>query len=343
MSYFKTKSGSLEEAIRRHDEDYQALFKKELDKSGKSIPQMTPDEKKAFFNKIDKMHTAKNEAKVDELTKAQKKLPPGLQKAIKKKEMKEEQISEMKKVEIKLHSQNIDKTIQKIQKHIDIENKGRGTKIDVIQNMSNDSVTLDGKGADVGRQVKDIRNFIGFKSAKVIESVEEGKMSQMASYIDDIVSAMSKDAMLKPFISKFKVDAKKTMNPSKSLEKILPDYVPGQTIAKLLNMSESKQGKVDVLKTKLAKEKDTDALQKQITQLTGQLALAKQQLENEKNAKLAPEPNPETGEVPLTVGIAYKHLRDKMKKEEGKKPMKKTMVGSKADKVDTEPEVEFEK
>ena len=317
MSYFKTKSGSLEEAIRRHDEDYQALFKKELEKSGKSIPQMTPDEKKAFFNKIDKMHTAKNEAKVDELTKAQKKLPPGLQKAIKKKEMKEEQISEMKKVEIKLHSQNIDKTIQKIQKHIDIENKGRGTKIDVIQNMSNDSVTLDGKGADVGRQVKDIRNFIGFKSAKVIERVEEGKMSQMASYIDDIVSAMSKDAMLKPFISKFKVDAKKTMNPSKSLEKILPDYVPGQTIAKLLNMSESKQGKVDVLKTKLAKEKDTDAIQKQITQLTGQLALAKQQLENEKNAKLAPEPNPETGEVPLTVGIAYKHLRDKMKKEEG--------------------------
>ena len=343
MSYFKTKSGSLEEAIRRHDEDYQALFKKELEKSGKSIPQMTPDEKKAFFNKIDKMHTAKNEAKVDELTKAQKKLPPGLQKAIKKKEMKEEQISEMKKVEIKLHSQNIDKTIQKIQKHIDIENKGRGTKIDVIQNMSNDSVTLDGKGADVGRQVKDIRNFIGFKSAKVVESVEEGKMSQIASYIDDIANAMSKDSMTKPFITKFKADARKTLDPGKSLEKILPDYVPGQTIAKLLNMSESKQGKVDVLKTKLAKEKDTDALQKQITQLTGQLALAKQKLENEKHGKLQPEPNPETGEVPLTVGIAYKHLRDKMKKEEGKKPMKKTMVGSKADKVDTEPEVEFEK
>ena len=46
MSYFKTKSGSLEEAIKKHDEDYQALFKKELEKSGKSIPQMTPDEKK---------------------------------------------------------------------------------------------------------------------------------------------------------------------------------------------------------------------------------------------------------------------------------------------------------
>ena len=318
MSYLKTKKGSLEEAIRKHDEDYQALFKKELEKTGKSIPQMTPDEKKKFFNKIDKMHTAKNEVK-------------------------EEQISEMKKVEIKLHPQNIDKTIQKIQKHIDIENRGRGTKIDVIQNMSDDSVTLDGRGADVDRQVKDIRNFIGFKSAKVIESVEEGKMSQIASYIDDIANAMSKDSMTKPFITKFKADARKTLDPGKSLEKILPDYVPGQKIAKLLNMSEAKAGKVDVLKTKLAKEKDTDALEKQITQLTGQLALARQQLENEKNKAIKPEPNPETGEVPLTVGVAYKHLRDKMKKDEEKKNGKKTMVGTKANKVDTEPEVEFDK
>ena len=28
MSYLQTKPGSLEEAIRRNDEDYQALFKK---------------------------------------------------------------------------------------------------------------------------------------------------------------------------------------------------------------------------------------------------------------------------------------------------------------------------
>ena len=78
----------------------------------------------------------------------------------------------MNKVEIKLHPQNIDETIQKIQKHIDVENRGRGTKIDVIQNMSDDSVTLDGRGVDVGRQVADIRNFIGFKNAKVVESLE---------------------------------------------------------------------------------------------------------------------------------------------------------------------------
>ena len=78
----------------------------------------------------------------------------------------------MNKVEIKLHPQNIDETIQKIQKHIDIENKGRGTKIDVIQNISDGSVTLDGRGVHVDRQVADIRNFIGFKNAKVVESLE---------------------------------------------------------------------------------------------------------------------------------------------------------------------------
>ena len=241
MSYLKTKPGSLEEAIRKHDENYKALFKKELDKAGKSIGQMTPDEKKKFFNKIDKMHTAKNEAKVDELTKAQKKLPPALQKAIKKKEMKEEQISEMKKVEIKLHPQNIDNTIQKIVKHIDIINRNRvqSKKIDVQQNMSDDSVTLIGRGgSDVGREVADIRNFIGFKSAKVIESVEEGKMSDLMIKIDDIANAMKKDRNMKPFVDKFKKDARKTLDPKKSLEKVLPDYIPGRDVEKLKNMAE---------------------------------------------------------------------------------------------------------
>ena len=46
---------------------------------------MSPKEKKDFFNKIDGKYKAKNE-----ITAAQKKLPPALQKAIKDKEQKEE-------------------------------------------------------------------------------------------------------------------------------------------------------------------------------------------------------------------------------------------------------------
>ena len=64
MSYLKNKPGSLEEVISqktRLEAGYQQMIKKELEKAGKGIGSMTPKEKSAFFNKIDKMHTAKNE------------------------------------------------------------------------------------------------------------------------------------------------------------------------------------------------------------------------------------------------------------------------------------------
>ena len=72
-------------------------------------------------------------------------------------------------------------------------------------------------------------------------------------------------------------------------------------------------------KIALAKEKDTDALEKQLTAATGQINVLKQKLENEKNKTIKPIPNPETGEVPLTIGIANKLLKDKAEKEAKKK------------------------
>ena len=66
MSYLKHKPGSIEEmmannAKKLNDNAYQQMFKKELDKAGKGIGSMSPAEKKAFFNKIDKKYTAKDE------------------------------------------------------------------------------------------------------------------------------------------------------------------------------------------------------------------------------------------------------------------------------------------
>ena len=49
--------------------------------------------------------------------------------------------------------------------------------------------------------------------------------------------------------------------------------------------------------------------------------MLKTKLENEKNKAVKPEPNPKTGEVPLTVGVAYKHFKDDEDKE--KKEVKK--------------------
>ena len=39
---------------------------------------------------------------------------------------------------------------------------------------------------------------------------------------------MKKDRNMKPFVQKFVKDAEKTLNPKKSLEKVLPDYIPGK-------------------------------------------------------------------------------------------------------------------
>ena len=93
----------------------------------------------------------------------------------------EVELDEMKKVEIKLNRGNVDKDIQKIVKHIGLVNKKRRSnqQIKITQNMSDDSVTLDGgKNVDIDREVADIRNFIGFKSAKVVESVEEETLDE---------------------------------------------------------------------------------------------------------------------------------------------------------------------
>ena len=81
-----------------------------------------------------------------------------------------------------------------------------------------------------------------------------------------------------------------------------------------------KDGKIGPAgKIALAKEKDTDALEAQLVTAKGQIELLKTKLENEKNKAVKPEPNKETGEVPLTVGVAHKYLKDKAEKEKEKK------------------------
>tara|TARA_E500000075_G_C6954535_1_gene301534 strand:+ start:44 stop:820 length:777 start_codon:yes stop_codon:yes gene_type:complete len=80
--YLETKKGSLEDMVAgvtegKQSEDYKQLFKKELEKTGKGIGSMSDMEKKAFFNKIDKKHTAKNEEGSKEIQKKNMRTSPG--------------------------------------------------------------------------------------------------------------------------------------------------------------------------------------------------------------------------------------------------------------------------
>jgi len=64
--------------VMKEEQDYQALFKHMLDKSGKSIADMSDEDKKKFFNAVDKAYNAKKEGKLtglpEELTDKQKQI-----------------------------------------------------------------------------------------------------------------------------------------------------------------------------------------------------------------------------------------------------------------------------
>ena len=105
---------------------------------------------------------------------------------------------------------------------------------------------------------------------------------------------------------------------------------------------EQKEEPKEMPAKKAEPKKDTDALERQIIALQGQLNMTKQKLENEKNKVVKPEPNPETGEVPLRTGLANAiidkkgNTGDLLKKVEKKKEIKmsgqsKIEVNPKAD------------
>jgi len=184
MSYLKNKPNSLEDMakqmqIHTNESDYQDKFKKELDKAGKGIGSMTPKEKKDFFNKIDKMHTAKKE---------------------------------------------------------------------------------------------NVNEEVNWTEA----AEEQEKRSDEAKY--------------------YKAEEKS------EIPAIDKDNKPGVKIAKIRAM----------------KDDDKEKKESEIDKLKDQNALLKQKLENEKHKAVKPAPNKDTGEVPLSIGIAYKHLKDKMKTEAAK-------------------------
>jgi len=184
MSYLKNKPNSLEDMakqmqIHTNESDYQDKFKKELDKVGKGIGSMTPKEKKDFFNKIDKMHTAKKE---------------------------------------------------------------------------------------------NVNEEVNWTEA----AEEQEKRSDEAKY--------------------YKAEEKS------EIPAIDKDNKPGVKIAKIRAM----------------KSDDKEKKESEIDKLKDQNALLKQKLENEKHKAVKPAPNKDTGEVPLSIGIAYKHLKDKMKTEAAK-------------------------
>ena len=155
----------------------------------------------------------------------------------------EVELDEMKKVEIKLNRGNVDRDIQKIVNHINLINKKSrpNQRIKITQNMSDDSVTLDGgKNVDIGREVADIKNFIGFKSAKVVEEITEGTMSSGIFNRNPEVSNKSGYELTKFF--KKKPNAKQAYD---FVDTHIPDDELGDDIAALAGELDDAPGRLD--------------------------------------------------------------------------------------------------
>ena len=88
----------------------------------------------------------------------------------------EGQLDEMKKVEIPLNNPNDSKKIKK--DVIDLANKkrvvtlGAPKKVNITMKQMGKKLIIDGGDYDITSEVKDIRNFIGYKSAKVVEDIQ---------------------------------------------------------------------------------------------------------------------------------------------------------------------------
>ena len=111
------------------------------------------------------------------------------------------------------------------------------------------------------------------------------------------------------------------------------------------SVSEAVDDKVDVPKSH-SKSDDGKALAGDHgtieDKLRMQIAQLKQQLENEKNKVVKPEPNPDTGEVPLRTGVAHAILDKKGPKPDVEKQNKTDVkLSKKKSKIEINPDVEM--
>ena len=281
MSYLKQRPGSVEETITKLsskvlESDYQDKFKKELEKAGKGIGSMTPDEKKKFFNKIDKMHTAKNEMA-----------------------------------------------------------KGDAYAIGMAQakKSMNDEPPLDKKTITKGHEIA--------KSILKKEDLDETHVGQTDKANQSQKDAKGEKEPIKP-IKETILDMWKEAAEKKD-EKKKDATPPVDNSDEEPKKEEPKKEEESADKAKAEAEKAKDEVQ-----------ILKQRIETEKTKQVQQQVNPETGEPLLKVGVAYKHLADKMKmkkesvaskkeEEEQNKNKKVTDTGEKPSEIEKNPEIKYDK
>ena len=400
--YLEIKPGSISETIKRLSDDYQAIFKAELEKTGKGIGSMTPDEKKAFFNKIDKMHNAKNEAmdsswikkeidkekkttlvaapgnkekviripkekladykakgyveaesyipeakkvKEEELTAGQKKLPPALQKAIEKKDKKEEvEIKEITDEEEKNYARQItslsnDKVMARIDKKGDAAIAAVQAKIDSVKSerdkkraQKNEEVELeegqykelDTRKGDL-KIAKDKKQALKDKYNAIMAGQASGDENSIADQIQKLDMSIKKQ-------EQELIDIMKKQKETKSEEVETVEEAAGPD--RLTNLND-KITKLQVNLSKLDMSKPENKTKEAI--MKADLTTAKLRLQDVIQKKNTETKKESVNEAKKT----YKSMKKSVKKEQDKEVnSKRTLTDKPLTKVDVDPKIE---
>ena len=361
MTYLKQKPGSLEDVIAKQQSPYQESayqdkFKKELDKAGRGIGSMTPKEKTIFFNKVEESVQA--EALAPEKQKEHDKLmkdfiakggkvqniPIGkrnfqgnklIVRAAQKKLKEEKELKEKDGANTSTRTGTASRNAKKKYRF--------GYRVAEKQPKGNDieesASELIKKAVEIAKKMAN--NYTGATNA--IEALKKGLSK------DPIVSA----ALLKAnenfvkenvghqlwdkAVSETENRGDSKLLPSKNFTKEEEDKdSKGASTAKVPPVSKDNKPGVKIAKIRLKRDKmdgaegsgtkDPAAQEKQILTLQGQLNVLKAKLENEKHKIMKPVASKETGQVPLTIGLASKLLKDKAEKNEDKDEVKKEAV-----------------
>ena len=123
--------------------------------------------------------------------------------------MNEERLDEFKKVEITLNNPNDAKKIKK--DVIDLTNKKR--KVNITMKQMGKKLIIDGGDYDITREVSDISNFIGYKSAKVVENVQPKTFTQK---VQEQIGGFERES----FLAENNIDVIKSIVKNKSAKNI---------------------------------------------------------------------------------------------------------------------------
>jgi hypothetical protein len=210
----------------------------------------------------------------------------------------------------------------------------------VVFKIGNKLVAKDFKGYNDDEVAKSIDDFLKQNSKSIvvqqspIQSVKEAtygwtlvskakdlakkfkdNMTKAVDEIEKLEKGLSKNPVVYKELLKYNEEVELDEGKMSKIDALVKQGKSSDEIAKLMNLN------IRTVKDILGEEKqepkkEEDNKEDEIQSLKSQITLLKQKLENEKHKAVKPEPNPKTGEVPLTIGIAAAEFKkDKEKKE----------------------------